>query len=89
MLVTVTLNPKHESDRRYSFLEVLAASGNVIELTYTGSDLLDPEAPVSLENLGVHKYLQKLSHSVVFVHDDGRREELYKKVNIFYERRPQ
>jgi hypothetical protein len=87
MRVTVSLNPRHENDRRISFLEVLAASGNDIELTYYPSDLKDTAAEPSLENLGVEKYLTNLVNAVVYVDLKGKSHELYRKVNIIHERK--
>lgn len=81
MEIAIGLNPKHESHQVTAFYEQLAVSGHVIGLVYRSEDLLNPDEPPSLENLGVRKHLQNLVHRVIFVDKKGKTHELYSRVN--------
>jgi hypothetical protein len=79
MEIAIGLNPKHETYQVTAFFDVLANSGHAIVLVYNAEDLVNPDEPPSLENLGVKKHIQNQVHRIVFAKEGGIVQELYKR----------
>ncbi len=79
MEIVIYPNDKHEHHQKIAFYEALSTSSHRIELVFKAADLNNIEELPSLENLGVDSYMQKLVHSVIFVHENGSRLELMKQ----------
>jgi hypothetical protein len=72
MQYQVTANRKHDSSMRTAFLEQIKGyEPEWITLVAGPEDLLDPEGPVSLDNLPVNGYILKLVDVVRF--QDGQQ----------------
>jgi hypothetical protein len=81
MHVSIILNPKHESFQLTAFYEMLATSDHNITIVCDETDLKDPDAPPSLENLGVQSHLLRLVDTVTFTDgkDGGKTVKLHEK----------
>jgi hypothetical protein len=74
MQFVIDPNIKHESDKRVAFMEQIRAwEPDWFAITVGRADLIDPEGPVTLENLRLDPYLLKLVDVVRY--EDG--EQLY------------